>query len=555
MSKNQLVMYGVGDVAPYREDLSSSFAHVRELFRESDLTFGQLESVLSETGPLSSCTRMGCSSRPEVVPVLKEAGFDVISFASNHALDYGRDAFRETLKHLRDAGLYVIGAGENEETACRMYSFPHPDDLEKMLNDIREAKQKADLILGHHAHILKPIEMYKGKAIFYSLGNFAMEEVTDMLRDVKAKGQDMKTSKSHTEMTAISDTFKTTKRLWVWELRSMDEQEDERILKLLKAGLVLPPWKDKSQGRGVGGGYAQSGLGLGPSLVLLLVDYTKILDHGTLELIEQARECQSRLRFTDAVSIDKFRYYRAVIMAFEAMNTLADRYSRLAYEMAYKEKDPVRRAELQTIGETCAWVPRHKPRTFREAIQCFWFQFLMLSPSTTLPGGRFDQYMYPYYKADLEAGRITREEAVELLCCMRLKDMELNRTSGKNNRKKNAGFAKWHNFVIGGVKPDGTDATNDLSYMLLDAALITRTPHHTITLRVAPSTPKELLLKGAECIKAGLSMPAFISDESYTEFFTMHGVSVEDARDFAITGCLDANLPGSAPECTYVSGN
>ena len=324
------------------------------------------------------------------------------------------------------------------------------------------------------------------------------------------------------------------------------EQEDERILKLLKAGLVLPPGKDKSEGRGVGGGYAQSGLGLGPSLVLLLVDYTKILENGTLALIEQAKECQKELRFTDAESIDKFRYYRAVVMAFEAINTLADRYSALAFEMAEKETDPVRKEELKTIGETCSWIPRHKPRTFREAIQCFWFQFLMLSPSTTLPGGRFDQYMYPFYKADLEAGRITKEEAIELLCCMRLKDMELNRTSGKNNRKKNAGFAKWHNFIIGGVKTDGTDATNDLSYMLLDAALITKTPHHTITLRVAPSTPKELLLKGVECIKAGLSMPAFVSDESYTEFFTMHGVSLEDARDFAITGCLDANLPGKS---------
>ena len=127
-----------------------------------------------------------------------------------------------------------------------MYTFPHPDDLKKMTEDIRKAKTEADivivsihwgihfkeavladyqryyahfaidagadLILGHHAHILKPIEIYKGKVIFYSLGNFAMEEVTDMLRDVKAKGQDMKTSKSHTEMTAISDAFKTTKR-------------------------------------------------------------------------------------------------------------------------------------------------------------------------------------------------------------------------------------------------------------------------------------------------------------------------------------------------------
>lgn len=301
MGKRELVMYGVGDVAPYRDDLSSSFRHVAPLFKGGDLSFCQLESVLSEQGDLSSCTRMGCSSRPEVAEALKEAGFQVVSFASNHALDYGRTAFRETLTHLRNAGLSVIGAGENEQiareyavidldgarvaflgynsilpqgfwaeearpgcnpargitayvpvehdqpgTPCRMYTFPHPDDLKKMTEDIQKAKTEADivivsihwgihfkeavladyqryyahfaidagadLILGHHAHILKPIEIYKGKAIFYSLGNFAMEEVTDMLRDVKAKGQDMKTSKSHTEMTAISDAFKTTKR-------------------------------------------------------------------------------------------------------------------------------------------------------------------------------------------------------------------------------------------------------------------------------------------------------------------------------------------------------
>ncbi len=301
MSQRTLVMYGVGDVAPYREDLSSSFRHVAPLFRDGDLSFCQLEAVLSEQGDLSSCTRMGCSSRPQVARALKEAGFDVVSFASNHALDYGRSAFNETLSHLRGAGLHVTGAGESETVArqypivdvdgtkvailgynsilpqgfwaeearpgcnpargitayvavehdqpgtpCRMYTFPHPDDLKKMTADIQKAKAEADvvvvsihwgihfkeavladyqryyahfaidagadLILGHHAHILKPIEVYKGKVIFYSLGNFAMEEVTDMLRDVKAKGQDMKTSKSHTEMTAISDAFKTTKR-------------------------------------------------------------------------------------------------------------------------------------------------------------------------------------------------------------------------------------------------------------------------------------------------------------------------------------------------------
>ena len=321
----------------------------------------------------------------------------------------------------------------------------------------------------------------------------------------------------------------------------------ERILRLLKAGLVLPPWKDRSEdGGGVGGGYAQSGLGLGPSLVLLMADYTKILTRGTEALIAEAKKYQAELRFGDADSIDRFRFYRAIVMAFEAMNTLAGRYSALALEMAAAETDPRRKKELEEIGAICARVPMQPAATFREALQCLWFQFLMLSPCTTLSGGRFDQYMYPYYEADLREGRITREEALELLCCLRLKDMELNRTSGKNNRKKNAGFAKWHNFLIGGVKRDGSDATNDLSYLLLEAALVTRTPHHTITVCVADSTPEALIRLGVRCQAEGLSMPAFISDRSYTEFFTMHGVSIEDAREYAITGCLDANLPGKS---------
>ncbi|MBR3275856.1 MAG: hypothetical protein IKG08_04500 [Eubacterium sp.] len=324
------------------------------------------------------------------------------------------------------------------------------------------------------------------------------------------------------------------------------EQADQHIIKLLKAGLVLPPWKEKAAGGGVGGGYAQSGLGLGPSLVLLCPEYDKIMTKGTMALIEQCRKLQGELRFTCAENIEKFRYYQAVILSFEAMNTLADRYSALAAAQAEACTDERRKVELEAIAEICAKVPKYPCETFREAMQCFWFQMLMLSPSTTLPGGRFDQLMYPYYKADLDAGRITRDEALELLCLLRLKDMELNRTSGKNNRKKNAGFAKWHNFLIGGVKADGTDATNDISYMLLDAALITRTPHHTITICVADSTPKDLILKGVECQVQGLSMPAFISDRSYTNFFTMHGVDIEDAREYAITGCLDANMPGKS---------
>jgi formate C-acetyltransferase len=168
----------------------------------------------------------------------------------------------------------------------------------------------------------------------------------------------------------------------------------------------------------------------------------------------------------------------------------------------------------------------------------------MLSPSTTLPGARFDQYMYPYYKADLEAGRITKDEALELLCLLRLKDMELNRTSGKNNRKKNAGMAKWHNFTIGGVDKAGNDATNDITYLLLDAAAITKVPHHTLTLRVHSGTPEKLMLKALEVVKMGMGLPAFVGDESYIKCFTSRGLPLEDAREYVMTGCLDANVPG-----------
>jgi formate C-acetyltransferase len=265
---------------------------------------------------------------------------------------------------------------------------------------------------------------------------------------------------------------------------------------------------------------------------------------GTDAMIAKAKECMDKLNFCEKGAVDKFRYYQAVIMSLEAANTLADRYAELADKMAAEEKDPKRKAELEQIAATCHAIPRKPATTFREALQCFWFNFLMLSPSTTLPGGRFDQFMYPYYKKDLEEGRITEEEAIELLCCLRLKDMELNRTSGKNNRKKNAGMAKWHNFTIGGVDRDGNDATNDITYLVLEAAKITKTPHHTITVRVHKGTPEKLLIKALEVVRMGMGLPAFIGDESYIKCFTSRGLPIEDARNYCMTGCLDANVPG-----------
>lgn len=304
MNNENITILGVGDNIPGMGYYDGLYDHVAPILKDADITFGQLETVLidekiDDLFPFAaSQARMPCSSDPKVAPALKDAGFDIVSFASNHSLDYGRFHFLKTIDYLKDAGLEVLGAGENEEeagkmsvmecngtkiaflgyctilpqdywaqearpgvnparghtsyeqiehdqpgTPCRIHSWAHKQDKARMLEDIAEAKKKADivvvsmhwgihftqaeiaeyqkeyayeaidagadLILGHHAHILKPIEVYKGKVIFYSLGNFAMTDPNKMERDKKTLRQDMRTSKKHKEMAKIRKGFGT----------------------------------------------------------------------------------------------------------------------------------------------------------------------------------------------------------------------------------------------------------------------------------------------------------------------------------------------------------
>ena len=319
---------------------------------------------------------------------------------------------------------------------------------------------------------------------------------------------------------------------------------EERLLSFLRLGIILPPWKSATEGGG--GGYAQSGLGLGPGFFLMAVDFPRVLNEGLVSLIAEAETELKNLRHSGGDSLARQRYLQAVILMHRAVVDFAARYSNLAASMAETESSPARKRELRLMAEICRSVPANPARTFREALQSFWFIFLMICPSPTAAAGRFDQYMYPFYQADKDAGRITDEEALELLECLRIKDMQLNRVSGERNRKKNAGLAKWHNWTIGGVTSDGRDATNELTYLLLEAAKETRLPHHTLTLRVHQDTPEKLMIKALEVVKTGIGMPAFVGDRSYTAYFMRYGIPPEEAREYVLTGCLDANLPGKS---------
>ncbi len=316
---------------------------------------------------------------------------------------------------------------------------------------------------------------------------------------------------------------------------------DDRMWPFMKSGVILPPWKDRKGGSG--GGFAMSGYGLGPGFFLVCVDYARILREGAQSVIDEAKQCIRNLRYTSGDAIKKRTYWEAVILVFEAWIRFANRYADLAEKTAAVEADAVRAAELREMARICRKVPQRPAESFREALQSFWFTFLMALPSPTASAGRFDQYMYPYYRRDFDAGIITRGEVLELLEIMRCKVMKINRVSGKANRQKNAGMAKWYNWTIGGMKEDGSDATNELSYLLLESAKETLLPHFTITLRVHETTPPELMKKALEVVRTGIGMPAFVGDGSYIRFFTRNGMALRDARDYCMTGCVDGNVP------------
>ncbi|HIS40121.1 MAG TPA: hypothetical protein IAC12_04670 [Candidatus Aphodovivens avistercoris] len=320
---------------------------------------------------------------------------------------------------------------------------------------------------------------------------------------------------------------------------------NDRLWPFMKSGVILPPWKDRKQASG--GGFAMSGYGLGPGFALVCVDFAKILNGGAKSIIDEAKQCLADLRYETPDAVEKRNYWEGIVIVFEAWVRLANRYADLAEKMAGEEADETRKAELLEMARICRKVPYEPADTFREALQSFWFTFLMVCPSPTSTLGRFDQFMYPFYRKDIDEGRITDEEVLELLEILRIKNMKLNRVSGKANRAKNAGMAKWYNMTIGGQNPDGSDATNELSYLVLDAAIDTHVPHHTVTVRVHEGTPEKFMLKALECVKTGLGMPAFLGDESYINFF--HGMSednrlsLEDARGYCATGCVDGNVP------------
>lgn len=277
------------------------------------------------------------------------------------------------------------------------------------------------------------------------------------------------------------------------------------------------------------------------------VKYEEVLAIGYEGIMAKAQAELDRCQVGDGDYARRSHFLNAVILSCQAVMEYAQRYAALAEKMAAECSDPVRRNELEVIALNCSRVPAKGAGSFYEACQSFWFvqQLIQLESSGhSISPGRFDQYMYPYYKKDLENGNITREFAQELMDCIWVKLNDLNKCRDAASAEGFAGYSLFQNLIAGGQNKDGEDVTNDLSIMCIQASMHVHLPQPSLSVRVWNGSPHEFLIKAAELTRTGIGLPAYYNDEVIIPALQNRGLSLEDAREYNIIGCVEPQKAG-----------
>lgn len=277
------------------------------------------------------------------------------------------------------------------------------------------------------------------------------------------------------------------------------------------------------------------------------VKYEEVLAVGYEGIIKKAEQELSECNVGDGDYAERSHFLQAVILSCQAVIEYAQRYSALAQEMAERCTDAARKEQLLRIAENCSRVPAKGAQNFYEACQSFWFvqQLIQLESSGhSISPGRFDQYMYPYYKKDMENGNISREFAQELMDCIWVKLNDLNKCRDAVSAEGFAGYSLFQNLIAGGQNKEGEDVTNDLSFMCIQASMHVRLPQPSLSVRVWNGSPHEFLIKAAELTRTGIGLPAYYNDEVIIPSLQNRGLSLEDAREYNIIGCVEPQKAG-----------
>lgn len=289
----------------------------------------------------------------------------------------------------------------------------------------------------------------------------------------------------------------------------------------------------------------------------LAVNYERILKDGLRGYEKRVKEYKASLDLTDPESIDKYCFYNSVLIVLEAVRNFANRYSVLAQDLAEKELNQERKIELLEISRICSKVPYEPAETFREAVQSVWFIQLILqieSNGHSLSYGRFDQYMYPYYDRDIKNGTIKESEALELLTCLWIKTLTINKVRSQAHTLSSAGSPMYQNVTIAGQTTDKKDAVNDLSFLVLKSVAQTRLTQPNLTVRYHKNINKHFLDECVEVMRLGFGMPALNNDEIIIPSFMDWQVKEEDAYNYSAIGCVETAVPGKwGYRCTGMS--
>src|SRR5512135_1754900 len=285
-------------------------------------------------------------------------------------------------------------------------------------------------------------------------------------------------------------------------------------------------------------------------------DFEKMLTRGCKGLREEAQAKLSALEDPRDLAFRK-PFYEAAVITCNALSHFAQRYSEMATRMAAKETNAQRKKELEEIAAVCAWVPENPARTFREAVQAQWFTQLFSRLEEMVGGqvnsGRMDQYLYPTYKKDIEDGRITPEAAQELFQCLWINMMQsIESQMSPALAKGREGFSHHETVTIGGQTTDGFDATNELSYLILESTRPLKCSYPELGVRIHANTPDKFLYAVAETIKDGKGSPKLINDEFMVPWYMSNGIVKKEALDYAMSGCSESRLPNRE---THKTGN
>lgn len=289
----------------------------------------------------------------------------------------------------------------------------------------------------------------------------------------------------------------------------------------------------------------------------LAVNYERILKDGLRGYEKRVKEYKAALDLTNPDNIDKYCFYNAVLIVLKAVRNFANRYSVLAKDLAEKEMNQKRKIELLEISRICSKVPYEPAETFQEAVQSVWFIQLILqieSNGHSLSYGRFDQYMYPYYDRDIKNGTIKESEALELLTCLWIKTLTINKVRSQAHTLSSAGSPMYQNVTIAGQTTDKKDAVNDLSFLVLKSVAQTRLTQPNLTVRYHKNINKHFLDECIEVMRLGFGMPALNNDEIIIPSFMDWQVKEEDAYNYSAIGCVETAVPGKwGYRCTGMS--